>query len=126
MGNLFEQYEVGDFYDEMFSGPGAVRPHYRKLLERFADMREGDFGRKEALASNTFLNQGVTFTVYSDNKGTERIMPFDMIPRIIPHQEWELVERGLTFSENALDDIGLKQVFLRDPNGVPLEINFRS
>ncbi len=103
MGNLFEEYEVGDFYDEMFSGPGVVQPHYRKLLERFGDMQEGDFERKQALASNTFLNQGVTFTVYSDNKGTERIMPFDMIPRIIPQQEWEVVERGLTQRIRALN-----------------------
>src|SRR5688500_7114623 len=103
MGNLFGQYEVGDFYDEMFSGPGEIRPHYGKLLERFGDMLEGDFERKQALASNTFLNQGITFTVYSDNKGTERIMPFDMIPRIIPQQEWELVERGLTQRIRALN-----------------------
>ena len=103
MGNPFKQYDTGDFYDEMFSGPGVARPHYQKLLSRFGEMREGDIERKQALASNTFLNEGVTFTVYSDNKGTERIMPFDMIPRIIPHQEWELVERGLTQRIRALN-----------------------
>jgi uncharacterized circularly permuted ATP-grasp superfamily protein len=103
MGNPFKQYDTGNFYDEMFSGPGVARPHYQKLLSRFSEMGDGDIERKQALASNTFLNEGVTFTVYSDNKGTERIMPFDMIPRIIPHQEWEQVERGLTQRIRALN-----------------------
>lgn len=103
MGNPFQQYDVGDFFDEMFSAPGTVRPHYQKLMSRFGEMREGEFERKLALASDTFLNQGVTFTVYSDNKGTERIMPFDMIPRIIPHHEWDLIERGLTQRIRALN-----------------------
>jgi len=95
MGQLFQNYEVGDFYDEMFAAPGEVRPHYRILLERFAEMGEGELDRKQLLASQTFLNQGVTFTVYNDNQGTERIFPFDLIPRIIPRDEWEQVERGL-------------------------------
>ncbi len=95
MGQPFSNYDVGDFYDEMFAAPGEVRPHYRILLERFAEMGDGELDRKQLLASETFLNQGVTFTVYSDNQGTERIFPFDLIPRIIPRDEWEHVERGL-------------------------------
>jgi uncharacterized circularly permuted ATP-grasp superfamily protein len=95
-GAFFSQYSPGDFYDEMFAAPGMPRPHYRKLLERFGEMSAEDFERKQLLASDTFLNQGVTFTVYSDNQGTERIFPFDLIPRVIPRHEWEHVERGLT------------------------------
>ena len=103
MGQLFSNYEVGDFYDEMFGAPGEVRPHYRKLLERFEEMGDGELERKQALATDTFLNQGITFTVYSDNQGTERIMPFDLIPRIIPREEWEHVERGLVQRIQALN-----------------------
>jgi uncharacterized circularly permuted ATP-grasp superfamily protein len=104
MGNNdFQGYEVGGFYDEMFEGPGTVRPHYRKLLERFDELSAREMERKNALASETFLNQGITFTVYSDNKGTERIFPFDPIPRIIPRTEWEHVERGLKQRITALN-----------------------
>jgi uncharacterized circularly permuted ATP-grasp superfamily protein len=103
MGHNFDRYDVGNFYDEMFSAPGVVRPHYQSLLKRFSEMVDGDIERKQALATNTFLNQGVTFTVYSDDQGTERIFPFDLIPRIIPRQEWEHVERGLTQRIQALN-----------------------
>ena len=108
MAQLFSHYEPGDFCDEMFSAPGEVRPHYRALLERFREMGGGEIDRKQLLASQTFLNQGVTFTVYSDNQGTERIFPFDLIPRIIPRDEWEHVERGLQQRILALN------LFLKD------------
>ena len=108
MGHTFKDYEVGDFYDEMFSAPGVVRPHYQALLDRFSEMADGDIERKQALATDTFLNQGVTFTVYNDTQGTERIFPFDLIPRIIPRAEWEHVERGLVQRIKALN------LFLRD------------
>ncbi len=103
MGVFFSDYEVGEFYDEMFSAPGVPRAHYAKLLEHFQQMGPGEFERKSSLAASTFLSQGVTFTVYSDNQGTERIFPFDLIPRIIPRQEWEHVERGLVQRITALN-----------------------
>src|SRR5258708_37704211 len=103
MGQLFSNYDVGNFYDEMFQAPGEARPHYRKLLERFNEMVDGELDRKQDLATGTFLNQGITFTVYSDNQGTERIMPFDLFPRIIPQEEWDHVERGLIQRIQALN-----------------------
>ncbi len=108
MAQLFHDYAVGDFYDEMFATSGEVRPHYRALLARFQEMGEGEIDRKQLLASQTFLHQGVTFTVYSDNQGTERIFPFDLLPRIIPREEWEHVERGLVQRITALN------LFLKD------------
>ena len=103
MADPFSGYEVGDFYDEMFVAPGEVRPHYRKLLQRFRELGGGDLARKHSLASQSFLSQGITFTVYADNQGTERIFPFDPIPRIIPRSEWEHVERGLVQRITALN-----------------------
>jgi uncharacterized circularly permuted ATP-grasp superfamily protein len=103
MGKLFGKYEVGDFYDEMFQAPGEARPHYQKLLDRFEEMGDGELERKQDLANGTFLNQGITFTVYNDNQGTERIMPFDLLPRIIPKDEWDHVERGLVQRIRALN-----------------------
>ena len=103
MGQPFGNYEVGGFFDEMFSAPGAVRPHYQEVLRRFEELSDAEAERKYRLATQTFLNQGVTFTVYSGNEGTERIMPFDPIPRIIPRDEWERVERGLVQRITALN-----------------------
>ncbi|MEY2558874.1 MAG: hypothetical protein QOE34_2299 [Verrucomicrobiota bacterium] len=118
MGDFFSDYQVGDFFDEMFAAPGEVRPHYSKLFARFKEMEREEFERKRALAASTFLTQGVTFTVYNDDQGTERIFPFDLVPRIIPAPEWDLIERGLVQRITALNlflhDIYHTQNILRD------------
>ncbi len=104
MAPLFGNYDPGDFFDEMFSAPGEVRPHYRKLLARAAAMPHEDFERKRHIAEQSYLNQGITFTVYNDkHEGTERIFPFDLIPRIIPREEWAHIERGLKQRLSALN-----------------------
>ena len=92
---FFDRYESEGFFDEMFDGEGKVRPHYQRILERFTEMDAQTFERKRALAEKAYLNQGITFTIYSGDEGTERIMPFDLVPRIIPPDEWNLLERGL-------------------------------
>jgi uncharacterized circularly permuted ATP-grasp superfamily protein len=118
MGDFFSDYQVGDFFDEMFAEPGVARPHYSKLLARFKEMERDEFERKRALAASTFLSQGVTFTVYNDDQGTERIFPFDLLPRIIPADEWEKIELGLVQRITALNlflhDIYHEQNILRD------------
>ncbi len=118
MAEFFSDYQVGEFFDEMFVEPGVARPHYSKLLRRFKEMARDEFERKRALAASTFLTQGVTFTVYDDDEGTERIFPFDLIPRIIPANEWALIERGLVQRITALNlflhDIYHSQDILRD------------
>ncbi|HZJ37719.1 MAG TPA: circularly permuted type 2 ATP-grasp protein, partial [Chthoniobacterales bacterium] len=118
MANFFSDYQVGDFFDEMFASPDTVRPHYSNILARFKEMEREEFERKRALAASTFLTQGVTFTVYNDEQGTERIFPFDLVPRIIPAAEWEFVERGLIQRITALNlfvhDIYHAQNILRD------------
>ena len=118
MGDFFSGYELGDFYDEMFAAPGEPRPHYSKLLARFKEMERDEFERKCALAASTFLSQGVTFTVYNDDQGTERIFPFDLLPRIIPADEWNAIDRGLVQRITALNlflhDIYHEQNILRD------------
>ncbi len=110
MGQFFQGYDTGGFFDEMFAAPGEVRPHYRALLKRYQEMGGGEYERKQALADKSFLTQGITFTVYSDDRGTERIFPFDLIPRIIPAKEWEHLERGLVQRMTALN-LFLKDVY---------------
>jgi uncharacterized circularly permuted ATP-grasp superfamily protein len=108
MGLNFDKYNLDGFFDEMWESQGKVRPHYQKLLNRFGELGEEELRRKVQIATQTFLNQGVTFTVYADNEGTERIMPFDPMPRIIPAQEWDHLERGLIQRITALN------LFLKD------------
>ena len=118
MTEFFGSYDTGEFYDEMFAAPGQARPHYQRLLQRFTELKEEEFDRKRELAALTLLRQGVTFTVYNDAQGTERIFPFDLIPRIISAEEWKKIERGLeqriTTLNLFLHDIYHGQSILRD------------
>lgn len=94
---LFDHYEKGRFFDEMFaSAEGEVFSHYEALFRRFQRMEEDELRLRQKSVDESFLEQGVTFTVYSDERGTERIFPFDLLPRVIPDDEWQLIERGLT------------------------------
>lgn len=113
IANQFEhaslkKYQLDDAYDEMFVGPGELRPHYDPLLAQFASFPSGELQRRKQAADLSFLNQGITFTVYGREEGTERIFPYDLIPRIITSSEWATVERGLTQRLTALN------LFLRD------------
>lgn len=118
MTEFFAKYDTGGFYDEMFDAPGQARSHYQRLLQRFTELKKDEFDRKRELAALTLLRQGVTFTVYSDAQGTERIFPFDLIPRIISAEEWNKIERGLEQRITALNlflhDIYHGQSILRD------------
>ena len=125
MQGFFENYDTGGFFDEMFAANGVVRPHYRQLLERFSEMDAAAFERKRSLAEAAYISQGITFTVYSGDEGTERIMPFDLVPRIIPAGEWRVIERGLEQRLRALNlflhDIYHGQRIVKE-GVVPLEI----
>ena len=103
MTGLLNSYDPGDFFDEMFEAPGRVRPHYAQLADRLADLDHEALASKRLLAEHSYLNQGITFTVYSGDEGTERIFPFDLIPRIIPAEEWDVMERGLVQRLTALN-----------------------
>ncbi len=108
---LFEGYDTGAFFDEMFDAPGKPRPHYAKLFQMLASMPAAQFDDRRNLADIAFLLQGITFTVYSDGTGTERLFPFDLIPRILPATEWSRIERGLSQRVVALN------LFLQDVYG---------
>jgi uncharacterized circularly permuted ATP-grasp superfamily protein len=125
MRDLFGGYDPGTWFDEMFESRGAVRPHYRRLFQRYREMGREEFERKRSVAETSFLTQGVTFTVYNADEGTERIFPFDLVPRIIPAEEWQLIEKGLTQRITALNlflhDIYHEQKIVKD-GLIPAEI----
>jgi len=95
-------------YNEMFVSEGCVREHYAQVLDTFTSLPADEIRRRKHLADMSFLNQGITFSVYGDEEGSERIFPYDLLPRVITHAEWSLIERGLTQRITALN------VFLRD------------
>ncbi len=115
---LFAGYALGSFYDEMFASEGLARPHYSRLFETLGGMAPGHFQDRRKLADLSFLLQGITFTVYNDGRGTERLFPFDLIPRILPYSEWSKIEKGLSQRVIALNlflqDIYGKQQILKD------------
>lgn len=100
---LLDTYQQGTTFCEMFDADGAVRSHYRALADRLADLGPGDMDERARLTDSTFRNLGITFAVYGGDEGTERTWPIDLIPRIIPADEWKMVERGLVQRAYALN-----------------------
>jgi len=102
----------------MYGRDGVARPHYRRLYERLATLPKEEFEQRRAAVDLAFLRRGVTFTVYDNPEGTEKIFPFDLIPRIIPSSEWTQLEAGLIQRVNALNlflhDIYHEQKILKD------------
>ena len=105
---LLQQYKTqAGIWDEMNTG-SSIREQYTKLFEALQHLPVEALHQKDKLASELFMNQGITFTVYSDNAGIERIFPFDIIPRIITSAEWSHVEKGIKQRLKALN------MFLKD------------
>ncbi len=105
---MLRKYSHDKFFDEMLDAQGVVRSHYRQFHSLFDSMNATEFEDKRHSIDLAFLRQGITFNVYGDSQGAERIFPFDLVPRIIPATEWQLLERGLTQRITALN------LFLRD------------
>jgi hypothetical protein len=106
-----QSYALGRAYDEMFDPRGVTREHYAALYERLGAVDPQELRQRQTAADLAFLNQGITFTVYGQNEGTERIFPYDLIPRILTAGEWDTIERGLTQRITALN------LFLKDLYG---------
>lgn len=104
-------------WDEMFTFDG-VRDRYRAVFDALLQLPIDVLTQKDRQAADFFMNQGITFTVYADNEGIERIFPFDIIPRIITGEEWDKIAAGITQRLKALNlfltDIYSKQDIIRD------------
>jgi uncharacterized circularly permuted ATP-grasp superfamily protein len=131
--SFFQDYDSSTFFDEAFQSDNSARPYYQHILEMFKSYGATEFQRRRALVDLMFRNQGITFTVYGDDKGTERAFPFDPVPRIIHGAEWAHLERGLKQRVKALNlflkDIYSQQNILKD-NIIPSSLilsnpNFR-
>jgi uncharacterized circularly permuted ATP-grasp superfamily protein len=116
---LFRDYLLDGAYDEMRTPDGSIRPQYKALVETLACLPQEELLRRKQSADLSFLTQGITFTVYGRDEGTERIFPYDLVPRMIAAQEWDRIERGLTQRITALNH------FLRDVYGEGKILNDR-
>jgi len=124
--SLFADYRtLPGTWDELFTEKGAPRPAFRKAIDAIGARSGAEFATCQALAERALLNQGVTFSVYTDQRGTEKIFPFCLVPRMISGEDWAHLERGLaqrvTALERFLDDIYGEQLIFRD-RAVPADL----
>ena len=91
----FATYDPGDFYDELVAPDGTPRPGAQLLLDKIATLPPGDLAVRQEAAEALLLKMGITFNVYGRDEGTEKIFPFDIIPRIVSAKDWQQIETGL-------------------------------
>jgi len=131
VASVFASYPLSkNLFDEVFEPTGAVKSCYKNVMSFFQKFSLDDIKKLNEFAKLLFFNQGVTFAVYSDNlKGVERIFPFDLFPRIIPHDEWEGLEKGILQRNRAINmflhDLYHGKKILKD-GIVPAELIFSS
>ena len=114
----FHKYQVHKAFDEMFGRGDRVRAPYRALYERLLGFPAQELQERKASADLSFMQQGVTFTVYGEGQSTERILPHDLIPRVLSAQEWATLDAGLKQRVHAinlfLEDIYHDEKILKD------------
>jgi len=130
---LLEDYDPGGFFCELSGAASRPAPHTRTVRERIDGLSLAELRRRAQAAEHELFNLGVTFTVYTDREQIDRILPFDVIPRIVSAAEWATIERGVIQRVTALnrfiEDVYHEQRILRD-GIVPAElvlgnVNFR-
>ena len=123
INQIYNQYK--NTYDEMYAENGTIRKNYRKFSKLLKKLSIEDLNNMSEFSRDFFMNQGVTFTVYDDDQGVEKIFPFDIIPRIIDYVEWKKIENGIKQRLKALNlfikDIYHEQFFLKDKM-IPAEL----
>ena len=118
LGTFFKDYETGNFYDELFQFRDQPRSNCLPLIKRLSHYSQAELLRRHQSAQQVLFRHGATFHVYGEAEAEERILPFDIIPRIISNQEWQYIEKGLTQRIHALNllihDIYHEQNIIKD------------
>lgn len=129
MEDVLSSYPRASGFDEFEGLDGQPRKHYRSLAAALSGVSLEDFRNRARDVHATLLQRGVTFNVYADSQGVERILPFDLVPRIVAAKEWDLISRGVAQRVRALDafltDIYGEAKILRDGK-VPRELVYSS
>ena len=114
----FDGYNTDGFFDEMFSPKNAPRRETKALIKKLEALPPGELQLRQRAAEHALLQLGITFNVYGDVAGTERIFPFDVVPRVVGAAEWDRIERGLKQRIEALnlflDDLYHSQKIIKD------------
>ena len=125
MNFTFNNYKTDGFFDEMFTQNGEIKKGYDVFRDRVENLSREEMMRRQSAAEMAMMAMGITFNVYSEGQGTERIMPVDIIPRIVPAETWNNLEKGLVQRITALnlfiDDIYNGQKIIKD-GIVPREV----
>jgi uncharacterized circularly permuted ATP-grasp superfamily protein len=100
----FSGYDPGDFFDELIAADGTPRSGALLLVDKIASLPPGDLIMRQRAAEALLLKMGITFNVYGREEGTEKIFPFDIIPRIVPAADWQQIESGLKQRIFALNE----------------------
>ena len=100
----FASYDPGDFFDELVEADGQPRPGSRLLVDKIESLPPGGLAMRQKAAEAMLLKMGITFNVYGRDEGTEKIMPFDIIPRIVSADDWRQIESGLRQRIYALNE----------------------
>lgn len=121
----FTSYDPEEFYDELIDADGQPRPGVQLLVDKIESLPKGDLQLRQKAAEALLLKMGITFNVYGQDQGAEKIFPFDLIPRIISDADWQQIEAGLKqriFALNEfLQDIYNDKKILKD-NIIPKEL----
>src|SRR5882672_6933233 len=112
------QYDIGDYFDEMFGEDGEPRAAAKPLAKNIQSLPEGELSLRQRAADRALVQMGITFNVYGESAGVEKTLPFDLVPRIIAGTEWTRIERGLRQRIQALnlfiDDLYHDQKIIKD------------
>ena len=101
---IFSSYQRNPhLFDELYNKKGEVKKIYKTLFDLYGAHSIEDYMRLNEKAKNSFFNQGITFQVYGDKDSQEKIFPFDLFPRIIDPEEWEIIEKGAIQRSRALN-----------------------
>lgn len=115
---MFENYRIDGVWDELFESAGVPRPEFLPFYEALTQTSGGEYQRLQTEAEQALVRTGITFVVYGAKEGQEKIMPFDLLPRIVTSNAWNRLERGLVQRIQALnlflDDIYHDQKILKD------------
>lgn len=123
------KYQTDGFFDELFEADGKPYSYAKPLIDYINSLSERGLYKRKKAAELSLFNQGITFNVYSDKQGTEKILPFDIIPRIVPKKDWDIIESGLkqriTALNHFIQDIYNDKKIIKD-NLIPAETIYTS
>ena len=119
---IVSSYDPEAFFDELVSAPGVVRPAFAALAEKLSELAPGELSGRQQAADRALMRMGITFQVYGEESKAEKVFPFDILPRVIGADDWDIVDRGLRQRITALNlfvqDVYGEKKIIKDNNAI--------